>query len=344
MILKVLKYSCLFIAIFLWIQAYSPVVYRTTGPMGFFPDDYRNGDLYRLSYLPEFKDPVKTCKDSKVSSKTTQKPVHLYILGDSFTEPGRVDSSMLKADKYTYLHWANSSQIKLDTNYHNILILESVERTAREHFSEKVDNYQIIGHDTIAEVQTPQLSWKRRLFQKSEEFLTWLFPAQVEERLQHTLFNYDFFLTIREAKASFNEKVFGRVESGVVLSPDKQALFYRDEAKATEKTSSFYPLEAQEVNKMVEVINRSVTHYQSAGFDQVVLALIPNKVSVTNPELGNYNHLIEKIQYNPNLKVPYIEIFRDFNNLGKMYYLKGDSHWNCEGKALWLSKVNAILQ
>ena len=58
MILKVLKYSCLFIAIFLWIQAYSPVVYRTTGPMGFFPDDYRNGDLYRLSYLPEFKDPV----------------------------------------------------------------------------------------------------------------------------------------------------------------------------------------------------------------------------------------------------------------------------------------------
>ena len=76
-------------------------------------------------------------------------------------------SSSLEADKYTYLHWANSSQIKLDTNYHNILILESVERTAREHFSEKVDNYQIIGHDTIAEVQAPQLSWKRRLFQKS---------------------------------------------------------------------------------------------------------------------------------------------------------------------------------
>ena len=118
---------------------------------------------------------------------------------------------------------------------------------------------------------------KRRLFQKSEEFLTWLFPSQVEERLQHTLFNYDFFLEFREAKAAFNEKVFGRVESGVVLSPDKQALFYRDEAKASEKTSSFYPLDNPEVNKMIEVINGSAAHYQSAGFDQVVLALIPIK-------------------------------------------------------------------
>jgi hypothetical protein len=121
-------------------------------------------------------------------------------------------------------------------------------------------------------------------------------------------------------------------------------LFYRDEAKASEKTSSFYPLDNPEVNKMIEVINGSAAHYQSAGFDQVVLALIPNKVSVTNPELGNYNHLIEKIQYSSDLKVPFIEIFRDFNNLGKMYYLKGDSHWNCEGKELWLSKVNAIIQ
>lgn len=343
MMLKVLKYIFLFVAIFLWIQAYSPVVYRTMGSMGFFPDDYRYGDLYRLSYLPQFKDPVKTCASYAASQNSTQKPVHLYILGDSFTEPARVDSSMLKANKYTYLHWANSTQIKLDTNYYNMLILESVERTAREHFAEKVDNYQVIGYDTIGLAQTPQLSWKRRLLQKSEEFLTWLFPTQVEERLQHTLFNYDFFLKFREAKASFNEKVFGRVESGVVLSEDKQALFYRDEAKASEKTSSFYPLETQEVNKMVEVINRSAEHYQNAGFDKVVLALIPNKVSVTNPELGNYNHLIEKIQYNDNLKVPFIEIFRDFNNLGKMYYLKGDSHWNCQGKELWLSKVNNIL-
>ena len=53
MLSKIIKYSVLAVAIFLWLQAYSPWIYKSTG---LFPDDYRYGDLYRLSYLSEFKE------------------------------------------------------------------------------------------------------------------------------------------------------------------------------------------------------------------------------------------------------------------------------------------------
>ena len=80
------------------------------------------------------------------------------------------------------------------------------------------------------------------------------------------------------------------------------------------------------------------------GFDYVYLSLIPNPVSVIEPEFSSYNMLIEKIQNNKELLLPYVDIFNVIKKDPKRYYYKTDSHWNYEGFELWLSYLNKELE
>ena len=80
-----------------------------------------------------------------------------------------------------------------------------------------------------------------------------------------------------------------------------------------------------------------------AGFDEVYLSIIPNKVSILSPDMGKYNQLIERVQSDLNLKIPVIDTYSDFKKNPTKYYLKSDSHWTCEGRDIWLDKVNNIL-
>ncbi|MFC0181855.1 hypothetical protein ACFFJX_04535 [Pseudarcicella hirudinis] len=54
--MKALRYIGLVLVIFLWAEAYFPEFYLAMGKSHLFPDDYRYGDLYRLSFLPQFKE------------------------------------------------------------------------------------------------------------------------------------------------------------------------------------------------------------------------------------------------------------------------------------------------
>ena len=75
----VLKYSVLIIAIYLWLQAYSPFVYKEIGgKLGLFPDDYRYGDLYRLSLLPQFKERAYECPHETIPNSEREN-IHLFI-------------------------------------------------------------------------------------------------------------------------------------------------------------------------------------------------------------------------------------------------------------------------
>jgi hypothetical protein len=41
--------------------------------------------------------------------------------------------------------------------------------------------------------------------------------------------------------------------------------------------------------------------------------------------------------------MPFIDTFSEFRKNPSKYYLKSDSHWTCEGRDIWLNKVNKIL-
>jgi hypothetical protein len=338
MLSKVVKYIILFIAIFLWLQAYSPLIYKSSG---LFEDDYRYGDLYRLSYLPQFKQRAEHCKTIRSKSENPQS-ANLYIIGDSFTEAERVNKQDFFAKKYEYVHWAKQKKIDLDTTQRNILILETVERTFKDHFTNEVNNFTIAENPKPEE---PQKSWKQRFLVQEKKIISYVFPSneEIEQRLEHTLFNYDFFLWFRELKSTINNTFFDRVEKKVVLSTDKSHLFYFEEADSTDSHSAFYPVSSEEIEHYVNQINGSREKYLKAGFDEVYLSIIPNKVSILDPNLGKYNHLIERIQRNPNLKTPIISVLGEFKTSPTKYYLISDTHWTCEGRDLWLNKVNNIL-
>lgn len=332
---KILKYFILVIAIYLWMQAYSPFVYQEIGgKLRLFPDDYRYGDLYRLSYLPQFKQDAFECEHGHFTDK---KPIQLFLIGDSFTEEPKINLQDFSIEKYQYVHWAKHANFQLDTTKKNILILETVERTFKDHFSQIADNFSNQG--SVDEKN----SFKQKIEKGVDKFEKNIVPKGTEDRLAHTLFNYDFFLWFRELKASLNLNIFGRTEDEVVFSKDKTQIFYADEADSTNLKSAFYPVSNADIDLFVKTINDTRNKYLAMGFDEVYLSIIPNKVSILSPNLGKYNHLIERIQGNKKLEIPIIDTYSIFTKLPPKYYLKSDTHWNCEGREVWLQKVNSIL-
>lgn len=334
---KILTYSVLFLATYLWLQAYSPLIYESSS---LFPDDYRYGDLYHLSYLPQFKEKLKTCPPIKKTFKNSK--VNLFVIGDSFTEAQRVDKNDINAANYLNIHWSKQADIQLDTNIRNILILETVERTFKDHFSQEVNQFTF-GESEEKTVE--KKSWKRILKENIVQTIAFIFPEKdgIEQRFESSLFSYDLFLTFREIKARLNHGLFDRVEKKVVLSNDKKSIFFSEESLSTDSHSAFYPFSEAEKTLLVQNINATQQKYLQAGFDEVYLSIIPNKVSILAPNLGKYNHLIEQIQADSSLKMPIIDTFSDFRKNPSKYYLKSDSHWTCEGRNIWLDKVNKIL-
>ncbi len=334
---KILKYTILLLAICLWLQAYSPLVYKSSR---LFPDDYRNGDLYHLSYLPQFKEALQPCSPIKCASSKPN--VNLYVIGDSFTEEQRVNKKDISSANYTYVHWSKQTDIQLDTAKKNILILETVERTFKEHFSQEVNNFNL---GAIDKKNIVEKSWKRLLKDKIDFAISFIFPKSegIEQRFEASLFSYDFFLKFRELKANLNNVFFDRVEKKVILSKDKNSIFFSEESSPTDSHSAFYLFSNKEKTAFVGNINVARKKYLALGFDEVYLSIIPNKVSILAPDLGNYNHLIERIQTDSRLKTPIIDTYSDFSKNPSKYYLKSDSHWTCEGRNIWLNKVNNIL-
>lgn len=334
----VLKYSVLIIAIYLWLQAYSPFVYKEIGgKLGLFPDDYRYGDLYRLSLLPQFKERAYECPHANILD-SERKNTHLFVIGDSFTELPKVDIRDFPVNNYSYVHWGKQSDYQLDTTQRNILILETVERTFKDHFSEVANNF------TNEKIIEGNLTVKQKVGKKIEEIETNIVPKGTEERLEHTIFNYDFFLWFREIKALINLKLFNRTEDEVVLSKDKSAIFYEDEADSTNYRSAFYPVNQKEIDLFVANINLTREKYLTMGFNEVYLSIVPNKVSLYNTNLGKRNYLISRIQNDKRVEVPIIDVYSHYIKSPKIFYLKSDTHWNCEGRAVWLEKVNLILR
>ena len=333
---KILKYSVLLFAIYLWLQAYSPLIYKWSR---LFPDDYRNGDLYHLSYLPQFREKLPVCNSSQKDS--INQNVNLYVIGDSFTEELRINKNDIKALKYQNVHWNNQVDVQIDITKKNILILETVERTFRNHFLEEVNNFNLNGK----EQEELGKSWKRKLKDNFDVLIKFIFPEKdsIEQRFEASLFSYDFFLKFRELKAQINHLVFGRIENKVVLSEDKKHIFFSEEASLTDSHSAFNPFSETEKDFLIANINQTRKKYLNAGFDEVYLSIIPNKVSILSPNLGEYNRLIERVQIDSKLEVPIIDTYSEFIKNPEKYYLKSDSHWTCDGRDIWLNKVNKIV-
>ncbi|TDE16213.1 hypothetical protein [Dyadobacter psychrotolerans] len=331
--MRYLRYIFLLIGAAIWIVALSPDLSSKMTAQ----DSYRFGDLYRLSNLSQFKDPRAACPDYKAPAKSTSKKVHLYLIGDSFTEKERVGQKDFAADAYTNVRWGEVLHFKPDPAEVNILLIESVERHFRDKFTA----------GPLTNLVADSATFVNRNF--DQPFMNKLDDAfrskSTEGRLDEILFQNDFVLALKQLKADFNYKIFNRVNKEVTrVNDDKNIVYYMDtDTDTTKLTSSFSELSNSEVDSLVIHLNKSREIALKLGFDAVVLSIIPNKVSVLMPDYGHYNSLIDKVYSHPALEIPYIDVYQDFRKMGDRAYLKGDSHWTCAGQYLWLNKANQTI-
>lgn len=333
--MKILKYLVLFLACGTWLVGLIPPILPALWKEGLVEDGYQYGDLYRLSTLSEFRDPRKQCTDYIPPARTpSTRKVHLYIIGDSFMETGRVRKEDFAVDNFTYVKWADFLHIKLDTTETNVLLLESVERHFRQQLATRL---RVLVPDTATFVAKFSTG---KFVHRLDDAFKGSFTA---DRLDGFLFQNDLALRVKEWKSDLNHRFFDRVNPSVTLVNDDKDIVYYMDTDTPEITSAFTPVRPTELDSLVDNLNASRAFADSLGFNHVVLSIIPNKTSVLSPDYGAYNRLIEKVYQHPKMTMPYIDVLPDFRRMGKNSYMKGDSHWTCEGQTLWLNKFNALL-
>lgn len=313
----------------IWLAGCSNEILFTLYKAEIIPDDYRYGDLYRLSNLAEFKDPRQECPSLPIEQPTQK--VALYIIGDSFTEKQRIDSSDFAVTRYQWAHWGENLHFNLDTTFTNIILLESVERNVRPHFGTPIAN---VIPDTATFIAHPADT--RFMHQIDAIFAS----DGVEDRLNTILFQFDPMLKFREMKSWINQNFFNRTDPKVTLSSDGNTLAYYEDTDSTLINSSYNHVSNAEIDSLVAVINFDKTFLKGLGFDEVWFSIIPNKATILMPDYAVYNHIIDRIYRHSTLRVESIGVLNDFRKMKQNTYLKGDSHWSCSGQRIWLEKVN----
>ena len=324
---KALKYLCLSLLLVVWVNGWIGSFHRKLFTWGVFPDDFRYGDLYRLSLLPNYKSERGTCMRYCESGNCTKLDLNLYALGDSFLEPARIDSTDFNVRHYHYTHWEETFAVTLDTSQKNILLVESVERNILDHFKQE-----------IANIATKPNTDEGKGF----DTRAWQFT--VEERIDRLLFSHDLALSFKELKAQLNYKLFNRKAPQVSLSPDEEHIFLALDTDSSQPHSSFYAVNQADLDRIVESLNTNYDKFKAMGFDEVYLSLIPNKTSILAPNMGKYNHLIELIQARKDLKIKVIDVMTTMQHEPSKMYQRGDTHWSCEGRSVWLNAIHQELQ
>lgn len=337
---SILRYLVLLLTVTIYAGGCSRAALQFFYRTGIAADDYRFGDLYRLSNLPQFKEVQKPCPSVQQTPTQPGQQVDFYLIGDSFSEPERIGPRDFPTHSFRRTKWENQNRVQLDKTKRNVLLIETVERHFRDHFSRPVTSLVVVP-DTSRKPVVPTLTLGARIRAAVELIQP---AAIVEERLETLLFGHPWALWWKEQKAAFTLAVFRRANPKVGLSRDRQHIFVGlDTDTTTGLTSAFTPLPNRELDQLVDSLNTVYDRYRAAGFDAVYLSIIPNKVTLLAPGLGRYNHLIERVQQHPHLRMPVVDVYSIYLKSREPLYAIGDSHWNCTGRALWLRVVNERL-
>jgi hypothetical protein len=304
-------------------------------------DKYKYGDLYGLSFLPEYRIPVEK-KFITRPEQPSEKKIDLYCICDSYVwgfTP--LDSVLYGVDKYRYTRWNYDDNLmeSLDTAKINFLLIEIAERNIRDFLADTLSIY--------SKLQIPEKQGDRKILAGesfTEKLERYLFNPKIDQNLEFNLFDYPFLTPVKEFKAKINHDIFGRINPDVAISSNKEYLFYSITTNPTEVTSSFNNINENELRIIIDNINAAYNHYKALGFDYIFLSIVPNPVSMLDTQRSKYNMLIDKIQNNKNLLMPHLDTYAVFKDRPQRFYYRSDSHWNYDGFGEWVNIINGELK
>lgn len=309
-------------------------------------DRWRYGDLYGISYLRQYKLKLEPFKQYPAQGRPVTNRV-LYIIGDSFLADKVLNSAFDDFDDVYFLDRRFPfGPIKLDSTKQNYLIMEFAERNLNGYNISKTDEIRWtdneiktganFGNSTPSgNAQPPQASLADRL---SKIF----FNKDLSRNLELILFDNKISTPFKEAKATLNYKMFGRVANEVAVSTDKKRLFLNFTVDTGSAQSAFRPKTQRAVDSIIINLDVACKYYRAIGFKKVFLSVIPNPVSVYDENRMSYNHLLQKAEQATNL--PAISLFKIYKADKRNLFYKSDTHWNPLGMEIWVNETNKVLK
>jgi len=314
---------------------------------------YRYGDLYGISFLPEFKKEIWS-ERSMIKSNSCRLPrkVNLYSICDSYLwNYIKSDTIFCGVKSYKFSRWGfdGSMKIKLDTSQFNVLLIEVAERYFRiTPTANYIDKIQFLRNtssylSTIGSIQTKTAGLSIR---KEDLLIIYkmINNPDINQNLEFNLSDYPVFTPFKEMKALLNYRMFGHVPQEVSVIDGCPYLFLRETVDPLSAQSSFSPLADEEVGDIVNRLNAVFKYYRQNGFKEVLFSVIPNPVSVIYPTYNNYNDIIRRVQNHQDLLMPMINICDKLDSSRYQVFHNSDSHWNSTGFNLWVNEVNSYLK
>lgn len=310
-------------------------------------DHWRFGDLYGLCFIPKFKLKLEPFNAYIKNPKNPLTNRVLYIIGDSFLADKVLNGAF---DGFDYVVFLDSrfpfGPVLLDSSKQNYLILEFAERNLNRYRFDKTSEIKWTENDIKSKINF------NKTVLASQQNTT--LPVTFWERLNKILFNKDLsrnldlllfddciFTPVKESKASLNYNILGRTPKEVAISTDKERLLMNATVDTSNLQSAFRKIGENEINVLTDNLNKAKNYYISIGFKKVILAVIPNAVSIYDPGRMGYNHLLERVEQR-NI-FPVLSVFKKFQKSTKNLYYKSDTHWNPLGLDIWVHEANQTL-
>ncbi len=290
----------------------------------------RYGDLYSICFLPGYTDTTFTPLKKFDETGNTD----LYILHDSYLE-GKIENNNFKGlNKLITVNYnTDGVNIVPDRSKKNILIIECSERS----------DWRFT--DTTSIFAKMSLSYRNRIPQayEGEPLTNYFFNPNINQNLEFSLYDYEYFIPVKELKAQINYSLFRRIPKDVSVSTDEKYLFLSETTVPWYEASSFCTVNEQRIQIVTALINQVTARYKRNGFDEVYFSLIPNPVSIVDANRMTYNHKIEMLEKAHGLEAKYISVYNTFRDTKEKIYRNDDSHWNGKGLQLWVDEVNRTI-
>lgn len=313
----------------------------TKGPFG--ERASRGGDLMRMSYLEQEEQfmyqgvPV----NRKPDDTSSRKNIDLYVYGDSYMLQIPDSSVFARVKKFRFgRRDYEDLEYRLDPSQKNVLLIEMSERFVRTYLP-----YYKVTYDHVKPA-ADGLSMGAGLQVGNASFFSVrdFFNPSINSNIEYNLFNYNFLNGPRYWKASKTFRWFHRVSGDVVLSQDGKFLFYRPTVDPKNEQSSYSPVSGKLLEELGANLDSLYRYYRKAGFDEVIFSLIPNPVTILQPQ--GYNQVIPVLQEKMRARaIPYVDAYTEFMHQADpaSLYRKDDTHWSTEGCHQWLALLNRQL-
>ena len=292
----------------------------------------RYGDLYSNCFLPGYMDTAYIpLTEYKYGNGTTD----LYILHDSYLEGKIKKENFIGLNKLILANYRGDGvTVKPDKTKKNILLIECAERNAEWRLTDTATAFSQINFSTAKPaIVNPE----------TYAFADYFFNRNINQNLEFSLYDYEYFIPVKNLKAYINFSLFGRLPKDVGVSTDKKYLLLNETIDPSSATGSFTPVSLPHLEGVLFYANRISMYYKKRGFDEVYFSIIPNPVSIVDLNRNYYNRKAELLEDYTLLHPQFISVYKAFKNCKTQVYRRDDSHWNGRGIQIWIDEVNKKL-